>query len=393
MGNESSVRRLTPPERDFSIQVVNTLKAGNFKFSKGDLKIFIHWVFKHFKINSDSAKSGIFWDNVGRKLYTVQAKGDFSVAKFFPVFQNIIFSLEKEGKKEEGVLGPQLNPPTPSAPPGVPEPLSLPECQSRGGHCPPAQSCCRLSDALLPSLPTRAAVVMLLWAFPLPSPLCPHTRLCVPQFLVLAQLALAVWPAPPFCPTPTPAFPPSPLLFLPRPAAPPPPTASLDVIASGPPTPPSIGKPLPITDPGPVSLCRGPVPGGAPTPWTQCPGGRGGSSQSGATLASPCSHKKASSRHPSWAHAASKHALSLLGDESSESSYSDSEYEDHCAEVQREATRAGNSALSQKILAFPVVMRRDRTGAQVAAWESLHYRELQELCKAAEEHGRSSHVF
>lgn len=70
---------------------MGSLVAGDFKFSKRNFKKFIPWVFKYFpRVNCDFVHMGSFWDEVGRKLYVVQANRDFSVAKFSPLFHIII---------------------------------------------------------------------------------------------------------------------------------------------------------------------------------------------------------------------------------------------------------------------------------------------------------------
>lgn len=48
MGYKLSCPSLTPSEHEFYIQVKDSLVVGKFKFSKGLLKRFVHWVFKQF---------------------------------------------------------------------------------------------------------------------------------------------------------------------------------------------------------------------------------------------------------------------------------------------------------------------------------------------------------
>lgn len=83
MGNNFSHPSLTPSEQDVYFQVKNTVIVGQFKFSKGNLKSFIHWIFKFFpNTNADSILSRVFWDNVGSQLNVVQLNKDLSVFSF-----------------------------------------------------------------------------------------------------------------------------------------------------------------------------------------------------------------------------------------------------------------------------------------------------------------------
>lgn len=91
MGNKLSHPLLTPSEREFYIQVKHSLVEGKFKFRKGLLKRFVHWVFKQFPSSkSSSISSDVFWDKVGRQLNIEPLNRDLSVAEFFPLFQWII---------------------------------------------------------------------------------------------------------------------------------------------------------------------------------------------------------------------------------------------------------------------------------------------------------------
>lgn len=104
---------------------------GEFTFSKGELKGFIHWVFKQFlNTNWDTVHLRSSWDEIGKKLYLIQANGDLSVMKFFPLFHIIIKAFELMGDGSGKVSGPQLQTPSPLSSPRVPKPSSLPEGQS-----------------------------------------------------------------------------------------------------------------------------------------------------------------------------------------------------------------------------------------------------------------------
>lgn len=121
-GNKLSRPSLSHPEREFYIQVKNTLVRKNFKFRRVVLNNFVHWIFINFpNVKLHSVHSDAFWDSVGTKLTVTQLGGDLSVAKFFPLFQLIIKALE--GISPRQMLGkawdPQLKPCTPCPSPCV----------------------------------------------------------------------------------------------------------------------------------------------------------------------------------------------------------------------------------------------------------------------------------
>lgn len=112
---------------------MGTLFVGNFKFSKGELERFIHCILKCFpNTNRDSARLGSSWDDMGRKLHSIQASGDLSIAKFFPLF-HIIKSTELLGNGLGDVSGPLLKAPSCLCSSCVPKPSPRPEGQSTGG--------------------------------------------------------------------------------------------------------------------------------------------------------------------------------------------------------------------------------------------------------------------
>lgn len=149
MGSNFSHPSLTPSERDVYFQVKNTLIVGQFKFSKGNLKHFIHWIFKFFpNTNANSVLSSSFWDSARRQLNVVQLNRDLSVVKSFPLFQIIIKAIEKAGSGSgksscvlEKFVGPQLKTPSPLPSPHVPKPSSLTEGGSVGGSHNLTQGC------------------------------------------------------------------------------------------------------------------------------------------------------------------------------------------------------------------------------------------------------------
>lgn len=58
MGSQLSHPKLSPPQWDIYLQVLGTLLMRNFKFLKGELKIFVHWVLKHFR---NTVPFGMIW--------------------------------------------------------------------------------------------------------------------------------------------------------------------------------------------------------------------------------------------------------------------------------------------------------------------------------------------
>lgn len=84
---------------------------------------------------------------MGRKLYRIQASGDLSIAKFFPLFDIIIKSTEFLENGLGDVPGPLLKTRSPLCCSRVPKPSPWPEWQSAGGCHYDVQGGFRLSDA------------------------------------------------------------------------------------------------------------------------------------------------------------------------------------------------------------------------------------------------------
>lgn len=79
--------RISCPQKEVYFQVKSILIGENFRFSKGDLKRFIHWLLKCFpSLSRHSVLTTGFWDAVGFKLFEAQGKGDLSVVKFSRCF-------------------------------------------------------------------------------------------------------------------------------------------------------------------------------------------------------------------------------------------------------------------------------------------------------------------
>ncbi|KAF4790644.1 hypothetical protein TURU_138670 [Turdus rufiventris] len=165
----------------------------------------------------------------------------------------------------------------------------------------------------------------------------------------------------------------------------------MGVTVSGP--SPSVGKPLPDTNP----IHPPPPAGSAPiTQPTSAPaavgtGGDPGRDRKEAILAPSADRRPAASVCPKESGPASKRSPSPH--HGSDSSGSDSHLEsgDRWAKTQREANREGDWELASNITAFPVIHRKGKKA--YASWEPLPYGELKHLCKPAKEHGRSSFYF
>lgn len=79
MGKKLTKHQLSHTERDLYFQILETLSANSFSFSKGDLsktslKKIIKWIsaqFFYFITHTVTLNS--FWDSVGTKLYECQA--------------------------------------------------------------------------------------------------------------------------------------------------------------------------------------------------------------------------------------------------------------------------------------------------------------------------------
>ncbi|TRZ14259.1 hypothetical protein HGM15179_012841 [Zosterops borbonicus] len=80
-------------------------------------------------------------------------------------------------------------------------------------------------------------------------------------------------------------------------------------------------------------------------------------------------------------------------EESSESSLSDFEYEDHWSKTKSDAIKDNEWDIANKITAFPIMVRQGRRQARRVTWHPMPFSELKELNKAAKEHGRGSHYF
>lgn len=103
--------RLSHPHREVYLQVKVSLKLGNGKFSRGDLKHFVRWIFFHFpSVSIDLVHSLEFWDKVGNKLTLDLRVGGVSVSKFLPLLVLICASLEKK-RKGSGLGSPVVHTP------------------------------------------------------------------------------------------------------------------------------------------------------------------------------------------------------------------------------------------------------------------------------------------
>ncbi|TRZ10124.1 hypothetical protein HGM15179_016977 [Zosterops borbonicus] len=80
-------------------------------------------------------------------------------------------------------------------------------------------------------------------------------------------------------------------------------------------------------------------------------------------------------------------------DDSSESSLSSEEYEDHWATIQGEAAKEGDWEFTHKIMAFPIIVKTSRQWGRRVNWEPISYNRLKELHKTAKGHGRGLHYF
>lgn len=126
---------LTISQWEFYLQVYDILSKNDDRFSKGDLKAFIHWIFKYFMhIMWELVLLVEFWDKVWKKLYFQQSKGDFWVGKFHSIFRSVYEVIESFGKSSGNVKSsvPQLLPQLLSFSPRVPVPSSPQEMSGDG---------------------------------------------------------------------------------------------------------------------------------------------------------------------------------------------------------------------------------------------------------------------
>lgn len=95
---------LTISQWEFYLQVYDILSKSDVRFSKRDLKAFIHWIFKYFMdITWESVLLVEFWDKVWNKLYFQQSKADFWVGKFYLIFCSSYEVIEDLGKSSGNV--------------------------------------------------------------------------------------------------------------------------------------------------------------------------------------------------------------------------------------------------------------------------------------------------
>lgn len=80
-----------------------------------------------------------------------------------------------------------------------------------------------------------------------------------------------------------------------------------------------------------------------------------------------------------------------LEEKSSESSYSDTKSDGHWAKVCKQAAREGDWELARKPNLFAACVQYKR--GRNLKWESISYRELKKLCKAAKHHGHQLPYF
>lgn len=178
--------KLTHSQQNIYIQVKSALAWGNFCFSRGELKHFIHWLFKHFPyISWDSLLSKDFWDQVGIKLGVLQSRGDLLVGKFYPLFATIVKCV----KGIEECLGkaiPSLKTPLPHSSPCIPDPSALLQEKSGDRSHQGVQSFCHLPDVsqslFFPAQRGAGRAVPVSSLDLLPVPTCP-----VPSTLVISQ--------------------------------------------------------------------------------------------------------------------------------------------------------------------------------------------------------------
>lgn len=147
--------KLTHPPQEVCHQVTEALVVENFRLSKGDLKRFMHWLFKYFpNISWDSVLSRDFWDEVEKKLFKLQVGGDLLVGKFYPLFSVIVKCIDGIGDHSRNV-GSQFKSPSPLPSTHVPAPSTQPQGELGDRSVCKVQGCCRLPDAsrspLIPS--------------------------------------------------------------------------------------------------------------------------------------------------------------------------------------------------------------------------------------------------
>lgn len=71
--------KLSQPQREAYVQVEESLKGSGFKYSKGLLKQFVHWLFFYFpQVSPSSLRSDTFWQSVGEKIADLKWCGDTS---------------------------------------------------------------------------------------------------------------------------------------------------------------------------------------------------------------------------------------------------------------------------------------------------------------------------
>lgn len=96
--------KLTILQLEFYLQVYDILAKNDVRISKGDLKAFVHWIFKYFMdITWESVLSVEFWDKIWKRLYFQQSEGNFRVGKFHPIFHSIYEVIEGLGRSSGNV--------------------------------------------------------------------------------------------------------------------------------------------------------------------------------------------------------------------------------------------------------------------------------------------------
>lgn len=99
--------KLTRAERGVYVQVVNSLRAGDRRFSEKLLKDFVRWIFAYVpSVSAASVDSKEFWDTVGEQLTRIARTGDSSVRKFFPLLILICKVITDKGKSSGSPVKP-----------------------------------------------------------------------------------------------------------------------------------------------------------------------------------------------------------------------------------------------------------------------------------------------
>lgn len=162
-------------QREFYVQVRDTLIEHKLKFSKALLKKFVQWIFVEFPNTSlDEARSLPFWEKIKGRMIFLQGCGDTSVEHFFTLL-TLTHSVAKRPKKKAKVNTPVTPSPLPVPRlPHFPKPLQKSRGpRAQGCHQLPGTPCASPSPARKglaqssPSAPKRASPNPL---FPIVSP-------------------------------------------------------------------------------------------------------------------------------------------------------------------------------------------------------------------------------